>query len=84
MNISISELKDLILWAKKEKVSVIKLGDVQFELSIMALTQDLQDLANPEATKDLSVPANSPRLPGGNVQANEDDDEALLFHSSEG
>jgi hypothetical protein len=80
MTLTVSELKDLILWAKKEKVAVIKIGDVQFELSQLALVSDMPDFSGQSEAKDLSVPASSPRLPNGNQQVNEDDDD--LYYSS--
>lgn len=68
---TVTELKELLLWAKSEKIKSLKLGDMQVEFSDLGLIESVQD---------LSGPAQSPRLPNGNAQANED--EELLFYSS--
>lgn len=77
---TINELKDLIIWAKENRVKSIKLEGTEFELSDLAFMENLQDLGNPEPQKDLSVPPKSDRLPDGNTQPSEDDE--LLFWSS--
>ena len=78
----ISELKELIMWAKSMKVKSLKLGDTQFELSDLALVEGLQDISQEavQAQKDLSTPASSPRLPNGNTEVT--DEEELLFWSA--
>jgi hypothetical protein len=79
---TVSELKEFIVWAKSQKVKSVKLGDIHVELSDLALISDLQDISSSEAIsqKDLSVPASSPKLPGGNAQLSEE--EELLFYST--
>ncbi len=74
MKLNISELKDLILWAKKEKVRSLSIDGASFELSDLALVEGLTDLSGADQrTSDISIPASSPRLPDGNTEANEDD-----------
>lgn len=78
---NISELKELILWAKKQKVKSLKLGTTEFELSDIALIEDLPDIGSEQVkASDLSVPPSSPRLPDGNAQPT--DEEELLFWSA--
>lgn len=75
---SIEELKEFILWAKSQKVKSIKLGDINVEMSDLAFIGDFQDLGTPEREKqmpDISVPPTSPRLPEGNQQSKEEDEE---------
>jgi hypothetical protein len=74
------ELKDLILWAKDNKVKSISAFGAAFELSDLAFIENLQDLGSPEPEKDLSVPPKSNKLPDGNTQPTEDDE--LLYWSS--
>lgn len=77
---NISELKDLILWAKSQKVKSLKLGDITFELSDLALVEGLTELGAEATTTDLAVPPSSSRLPNGNAQANQDEED--LFWST--
>jgi hypothetical protein len=76
----INELKEFILWAKAQKVKSIKLGEIHIELSDLALIEGLSEQSAEAVTRDLSVPPSSPRLPNGNAQANEDDED--LFFST--
>lgn len=80
----ITQLKELILWAKSQKLKSLKVGDATFEFSDLAFIDGLNDLSSPGTEpaprKDLAEPASSPRLPDGNVEANEDDE--LLYFSS--
>ena len=79
---TISEMKELIIWARSQKVKSLKLDGAEFELHDLAHLESITDLSQPEAKgpKDLSVPPSSPRLPDGNVQVTED--EELLFWSA--
>ena len=77
---TIMELKELILWAKANKVKHLSINGASFELSELAFMENLPDLSVPEPQKDLSVPPKSDKLPDGNQQTNEDDE--LLFWSS--
>ena len=77
---TIKELKELIIWAKENRVKSIKLEGAEFELSDLAFIENLQDLGAPEPQKDLSAPPRSDKLPDGNTQPNEDDE--MLFWSS--
>lgn len=76
---TVSELQDLIVWAKAQKLKSVEVQGIRFEFSDLAHIEGLNDLAS-EPARDLSKPASSPRLPDGNAQANED--EELLFYSS--
>lgn len=76
---SIAELKELILWAKSEKVQALQVGDVRVEFSNLAMVEGLPEFSTSQAT-DLSVPPSSDRLPSGNAQSDEDDD--ILYHSA--
>ena len=81
---SIDELKELIIWAKSQKLKSLKVGEVIFEFSDLGLIESLPDLsAPPSQARDLSVPASSPRVPQmGDEQLSEKEFEAILFHST--
>lgn len=72
---SVDELKALILWAKEQKVQAMKVGDVQFELSTMALVEAT------ELTADKPVAADTSTL-AENEQSTPDEDEKLLYWST--
>lgn len=78
MNLNLSELKELIVWAKSQKIKSLKLGETIVEFSDYAFIAEMADFNSPD--KDLSVPPKSPRLPDGNAQSSEDDED--LFWSS--
>ena len=78
--LTVSELKDLILGAKNNRVKSISVSGATFELSDLAFIENLQDLGAPEPVKDLAVPPKSEKLPDGNQQISEEDE--LLFWSS--
>ena len=40
----INELKNLILWAKEQKVKSIKIADIHFELSDLALVESMSSI----------------------------------------
>ena len=78
---NISELQELIIWAKSQKLKSLSIGEIKFEFSDLAALESLPDLAAQDSKPyDLSVPPSSPRLPDGNTQANEE--EELLFYST--
>jgi len=79
MKLEVTELKELILWAKSHKIRSLKLGDVSFEISELAFVDSLPDISAPQPI-DLSVPPMSNKLPDGNQQPTEDDE--LLYWSS--
>lgn len=70
---SIDELKELIRWAKSEKVQAFQVGDVRVEFSTAAMFENLPDAGSP--TTDLSVPPSSPNLPSGNTQPSDEDED---------
>jgi hypothetical protein len=55
---STDELKAFILWAKKEQLKQVKIGDIEFIVSDAALTTSVIDAI----TKDLSEPVTNPRF----------------------
>ena len=72
---TIAELKELILWAKEQKLSALKLGDVEFHFDRLALIDN--PFNQPETPK-------SPPLDGlseADQKQNKEDD-ADLFWSS--
>ncbi len=76
---NVSELKELIIWAKEQKLQTLKLGEVEFTFSNLALIEGLTEIAN----SDLSVPASSRKLPDlTQAQLSEQEEEELLFHST--
>jgi hypothetical protein len=75
---SIDELKEFILWSKSQKVKSIKVGDIVIEISDLAFIEGFQDLGTSEPDKktpDISVPSTSTRLPDGNQQPAEEDED---------
>ena len=78
---NISELQELIIWAKSQKLKSLSVGEIKFEFSDLAALESLPDLTAQESKpKDLSVQPSSPRLPNGNAEVNEE--EELLFWST--
>lgn len=67
---SISELKELILWAKSQKVQRIKMGEIEVELSQYAA---IESLVNSEKNTQIPIEESTSK---------ENDDE-LLFASSD-
>ena len=41
---NIEELKKLIIWCKEQKVKAVKLADISFELSDLALVENLSSI----------------------------------------
>ena len=80
MQLSINELKDLIIWARNQKVKILEVSGIKVEFTELAFIDQVQGLdtghgPNPEvtaSTKTFSDDANEEEL-----------DEALLFHSSQ-
>jgi hypothetical protein len=73
----IEDLKELVVWAKSQKIKSLKIGEISFEFSELSHLDALPDLS---VSKDLAVPPSSPRLPGGNVQLSEEEND--LFWST--
>ncbi len=76
----VNDLKDIIIWAKAQKVKSLKIGEISFDLSDLALVEGLAEFDSSKPSTDLSTPPSSPRLPDGNAQANEEEEE--LFWST--
>lgn len=77
---SIEELKDLILWAKAQKVKSLKLGEIIVELSDLALIEDIQEpkaAGNPNVTASVST-----FLEDLTGTGNSKEDEDLLYWSA--
>jgi hypothetical protein len=89
MDLDISEIMELIEWCKKTGVKRLKLGDNEFELSDMALTEKYADI-NDEATKGPIKDRESSSLSSKTLvdtldakeMGQEDDD--MLYWSSQG
>lgn len=58
----VSELKELIQWCKKEKVRALSVNGIQFELSDMALVQDILEDADMTAPKSKPDPKNDKEI----------------------
>lgn len=72
----VSELKDFIKWAKKEKLSKVKAGGIEFEISSLGLLdEDQKTDMNSAISKALGLAPISPE------EATKEDED-LLFHSS--
>ena len=52
---SVEELKKLILWAKEQKVKSISVAGVSFELSDLALVEDMISIEDKTVDKDNNV-----------------------------
>jgi hypothetical protein len=77
-NISIEELKALVIWAKQQRIKSMSFQGFNFEFSELAHIESLPDVMNGQP--DLSKPAYSSKLPGGNTEPS--DDEKDLYWSS--
>ena len=53
---TVEELKELILWAKEQKISSIKIGEVAFEISAYALLDSTTPYTEQPTTEGLSEP----------------------------
>ncbi len=71
MNFNIAELKNLILWAKEQRLKKLTIGDASFEFSELAFVGEFPEAKN--TTLDL------PELSSELTDA---ENEELLFHSS--
>ena len=87
---NVSELKELIQWCKKEKVRALSVNGIQFELSDMALVQDILEDADMTAPKPKPDQQNSKEISHLSTDSLIDTDEPLskeeqnelLFHSA--
>jgi hypothetical protein len=71
----VEQLKQLITWARSQRIKSLKIGDAQFEFSDLAFIEDLEKPLL--APKDLAVPPSSPRLPDGNTELSEEDSDTF-------
>lgn len=71
---TINELKEFILWAKEQKVSSVKIGDVAFEISNLALIEATE--LKPYAEQPTSVGLNEQ-----DAQEQKEDDDLLMWSS---
>jgi len=81
--LSINEIKDLILFAKDNKVKNIKVGEFACELSDYAHIEQLSGFEGPKQNikEDLD---SSKTLTDTNLQEQDTDDDETLFWSSTG
>lgn len=73
---TVKQLQDFIIWAKKEKIAVLKVDNVEIHMSPYAFIDDL----NPSQKTTPSV-TNNEEQP---KTASDEEDESLLFHSAKG
>ena len=76
MQLSIDELKSLIIWAKAQKVKVLEVSGIKVEFTELAFIDEVPGLSQ---DKTPSVPASSQSFTD-DYKDEEDDD--LLFHSA--
>lgn len=74
---SVGELKDLLIWAKKEKISAIKIGDIEVHFNNLAFLDNNIEIPKDVKIEDL-VDDEKPENP---VDIDDDPD---LYLSSEG
>lgn len=72
---SLEELKELILWAKEQKISSIKIGDIAFEVSTHAFNEAL--IASLQEPTKAEVPTEG--LSDADKQQKIEDDEDLYW-----
>lgn len=87
---SLDDVKQLVIWAKNVGLKKLKIGEVEFELSDMALTEkyaDLPEMSNEPANSAKTGPLkdseskNSSSKTWIDTADFSEDDEAALFHS---
>jgi len=79
MMLSIEDIKDLVLFARKQKVKVLQIGDVKLEMSDYAFIEDVTKEASIEV-KEKDVDPKIWAEEKEEMDQKEYDD--LLFHSS--
>lgn len=78
---TIDELKDLIIFAREQKLKTLKIGEIVIEVSDIAHVSELANIPEMGVSKNPAVTASI----GGLLDelGNQDeDDEDLLFHSA--
>lgn len=74
---TIDELKDLILFARQQKLKSLKIGEIELEISELAHVEQFSGLEMGQS-RNTAVTASS----GSLIPDSIDEDEDLLFHSS--
>jgi hypothetical protein len=77
---SIIELKELIVWARSQRLKSLKLGDIALEFSELVHVESLPNMLDEPTSAGLETPASTPKLPNGNAEIPED--EQLLYWST--
>lgn len=80
MMLSIQDVKDLVVFARSQKVKTLQIGDVKIEISDYAFIEDVSNSAVPVSQKEES---DNPKIwvdEKENLSQQEYDE--LLFHSS--
>lgn len=80
--LSIDDIKDLIRFAKAEKVKKMQIGNINFELSDYALIDELYTGSEPENTPQKEETFSSKNMVDTNVSEQNQEDDSLLFWSS--
>lgn len=78
---TVDELKELILWAKSEKVKSLKIGDIIIEMSDLALIEDIQ--AKPEQANSKVTASVTTFMEDMASTGNKKEDEELLYWSAQ-
>jgi hypothetical protein len=81
---NVDELKELITWARSQRLKSVSINGISFEFSEFAHVESLPDIAATayQSEAGLDKPASSIKLPDGNAQPTEEDE--LLFWSARG
>lgn len=69
---NLDDLKNFIIWARNNKIKKIKVQDMEFEISDLAFIESIGSVQEPSIAKEDST-----------SQLNNEDDEDLLFYSSQ-
>ncbi len=78
----INELKNLILWCKSEKVKSIRLADISFELSDLALVQDMVSIEDAILNEDKKTVIQKDLIDSDQSSLDESDED--LYWSTRG
>jgi len=76
---NITELKEIIKWAKAQKVKTLSIGTIQFEISELAFIEDQPDLSNVDLSELVDVQSQELKTLGDAAQL---DEEETLYWSS--
>lgn len=78
---TVEELKDLIIFAREQKLKTLKIGEISLEISDLAHVQDLSNVPELGTSKNTAVTASFGGLLD-ELSEQDSDNEDLLFHSS--